>query len=225
MNNLQKVDVLPRDITYINNIPPILHMIWVGDTGYPSYVIDALTNWSSLMPTWQIRLWTNSDITTEHFPEDIIHMIHTATKGAQKADIMRYFIVEKYGGVYVDADVIPCKSLEPIRHINTDIIICHDLPVTWNYISIGFFAAVPHHPILTRACQLCRGATINTADIHLQTGPRLFGEAVASTSDAIALLNIYFFYRNRMGDTDCNGTKCASDFEGRLGEHWYAKTW
>lgn len=227
MNNLQKIDSLPTEPTYINNIPPLLHMIWVGDAERPSYVDTALSEWQRLMPTWEARLWTNADITEEHFPTDIVQLIHAATKGAQKADIMRYYIVEKYGGVYVDSDVTPHKSLEPLRWLTSDIVICHDLPVTWNYISIGFFAAAPHHPVLIRACQLCHSVRINTADIHLQTGPRLLGEAIATTPviGRVSLLDVYFFYRNRAGEQICDGTIRATDFDGRLGTHWYAKTW
>lgn len=205
-------------------------MIWVGDAERPSYVDTALSEWQRLMPTWQTHLWKNADINEEHFPADIVQLIRTATKGAQKADIMRYFIIEKYGGVYIDSDVTPHKSLEPLRWVNSDIVICHDLPVTWKYISIGFFAAAAHHPVLIRACELCRGVAINTADIHMQTGPRLFGEAVASTPitevmQPHALLDVYFFYRNCAGDQICDGTVRPTDFEQRLGTHWYAKTW
>ena len=228
MNNLQKITSLvgqPPATTH-SNIPPLLHMIWVGDRPAPTYAIDALEKWKHLMPEWTVRMWGNDDITEEHFPISIIHKIHAATKGAQKADIMRYFIIEKYGGVYVDSDIIPHKSLEPIRHLGTRLVVCHDLPITWNYISIGFFAAAPHHPVFMNACCLCHSATINTGDLHMHTGPRLFGQAIANvlTMPAV-LLEAQFFYRNKVGDLQPNSTRCTVDFEERFGTHWYAKEW
>jgi len=167
------------------------------------------------MPLWEVRVWSNDDITSEHFPDRMIELVSRAKKGAQKADIMRYFIVEKYGGVYMDADIIPHRSLEPLIMQLPDArsIICHDIPLTWQYIINAFFAAVPNHPLLQLATQLIYGATINTEDIHMHTGPRLLGEAVSRIADCpIVMLPSVFFYRNL-------------DFNERFGNHLFAKTW
>lgn len=200
----------------VNDIPRILHIIWVGDRDPPDYVLENIKKWTTLMPHWNIKFWTNNDLTITHFPLNIISLIDTVKKGAQKADIMRYFIMEKYGGVYVDTDVTPYRSLEPLitQLHNTDAILCHDLDLTWKYISIGFFAAIPNHPIFKTATEICNHVIINTEDIHMQTGPRLLGEAVARTQfhTKTILLPVKFFYRN-------------INYDGRLGNHFYAKEW
>lgn len=192
-------------------IPSILHMIWVGPEDPPSYCMENYQRWKELMPSWTVRLWTNADI--EEFPKGVADTIHTANKGAQKADIMRYTIMETYGGVYMDADVTPHRSLDPIRTMGK-VVLCHDLPITWAYIAIGFFAAVPHHPLFQKACELCRKAKLNTPDIHLHTGPRILGEAMSvfDTHEKVVVLAPRFLYRN-------------AAFEGRFGTHTYAKHW
>ena len=198
-----------------NEIPRILHLIWVGENAAPHYFHSNVSKWKELMPLWEVRVWSNSDITIEHFPEDIIDLLGRVKKGAQKADIMRYFIIEKYGGVYMDSDVTPHRSLEPLitQIPDAKAIICHDIPLTWQYISIGFFAAVPHHPLFQLSSQLVYSARINTEDLHMHTGPRLFGEAVSRISgNPIVLLPTEFFYRNL-------------DFNERFGNHFYAKEW
>ena len=198
-----------------NNIPRIIHLIWVGDNEKPNYFDNNVNKWKELMPSWEVRIWTNNDITTEHFPEEIINLLNDVKKGAQKADIMRYFIMEKYGGFYLDADITPHRSLEPLITQIPDgkVIICHDLPLTWQYISIGFFAAIPNHPLFQLTTQLVYKATINTEDIHMHTGPRLLGEAVSKLTDnKIVLLPTELFYRNL-------------HFNERFGNHFYAKEW
>ncbi len=35
---------------------------------------------------------------------------------AQKADVARYEIVLKYGGIYMDIDFEPLKNIEPLLH-------------------------------------------------------------------------------------------------------------
>ena len=215
---VEKIAFVPENFKYVESdsskIPRILHLIWVGENSAPESLQTYLTKWRALMPKWTVRLWTNNDI--NEFPEEVVGLINTAKKGAQKADIMRYFIIEKYGGVYMDADVIPNLSLEPLitNFHNANLIICHDIPLTWEYISIGFFAAVPGHPVLKAACSMCFNVELNTQDIHMKTGPALFGRAVAQTkmSELIYLLPSIAFYYNM-------------NIEGRFGTHTYAKMW
>uniref|UniRef100_A0A6C0HSK9 Glycosyltransferase n=1 Tax=viral metagenome TaxID=1070528 RepID=A0A6C0HSK9_9ZZZZ len=197
--------------TIENDIPKIIHLIWVGNEP-PSYFELYLKKWKELMPDWEVRYWSNKDITVEHFPQSIIDKINLCEKGAQKADIMRYFIIEKYGGFYVDSDVTPHRSFEPLLKIDAKAIICHDLPLTWKYIINAFFGGVPHHTLFQNACSLCYNIVINTEDIHMQSGPRLFGEAVSKVSNKIVLLPTKFFYRNE-------------NYDGRFGNHFYAKCW
>jgi len=197
-----------------NNIPKLIHLIWVGENNPPPYFESHVLGWQERMPDWEIRVWRNEDINVDHFPPAIIDIINLCEKGAQKADIMRYFIVEKYGGVYLDSDITPHRSLDPLLKIpDAKAIICHDLPLTWQYISIGFFAAEPNHPLFKLLCLFCYQIEINTEDVHMKSGPRLFGEAVSRINDnKIILLPFKFFYRNE-------------DYDGRFGFHFYAKNW
>jgi len=212
----ESFDFSIKTAVYPPKIPRVIHLIWVGNSKPPEYLAKHLHAWHALMPLWEVRLWINSDITTEHFSEETIKQINTAEKGAQKADIMRYSIIEKYGGVYMDVDVVPHKTIETLttRFKDAQIILCHDIPLTWEYISIGFFAAVPHHPVLKTAVKLCSTAVLNTDDLHLKTGPIILGTAVSTTAsdDKYYLLPTKYFYRNE-------------DFNERFGTHTYAKLW
>jgi len=198
-------------------IPRLFHMVWVGPNPIPEFAVRNFETWKTLMPTptWTFRLWTNNDIHNGEFPDDILARIHESNTGVQKCDIMKYFIVEKYGGVYMDADVTPVASLEPIIQLNKQLVLCHDMEVTWGYMSVGFYAAVPHHPVLQRACKDLYTATLNTNDPHLHTGPIVMGRAfwdTPPTGEKYALLPSRFFYHN-------------GDFPGKFGTHEYARMW
>jgi mannosyltransferase OCH1-like enzyme/glycosyltransferase involved in cell wall biosynthesis len=216
---VDKIAFVPEDykftVTSDNTIPRLLHLIWVGSDKAPEFMRANVEGWARLMPNWNIRIWTNSDINNNEFPENAVELINKAVKGAQKADIMRYFIIEKYGGVYMDIDVVPNKSLEPLVNFkDTSLVICHDLPLTWEYISIGFFAAKPNHPVFKTASEMCYKTILNTEDIHLKTGPFLLGHAIAKAEilEKIYLLPVKAFYRNE-------------DYSDRFGCHTYAKMW
>ena len=120
-------------------IPNILHLIWVGQSPQPESLAVYISKWKELMPHWNVRLWTNADLTEDEVRLDVLAKIKLAERGVQQADILRYYIVEKYGGIYMDADVEPVKSLDPLLYLS-DLVFCHDNDVSWEYISIGFFA-------------------------------------------------------------------------------------
>lgn len=202
-------------------IPRKLHLIWVGDSDAPDYAKTNFDTWKSLMPDWDCKLWVNEDITSDVFPVDLVH---SATKGAQKADIMRYFILKKFGGVYMDTDVTPHRSLEPIVHMG-DFVACHDMEITWRFVSTGFIACVPEHHIIAKVCDRCHTATLNTYDVHMQTGPRLFGDVVVDYPQEVVFLSTEHFYRNVKGDVWLDRSTRVDDVEHRFGNHFYAKCW
>jgi mannosyltransferase OCH1-like enzyme len=227
---MDALEILPDSYPFTDTkdpiIPKLLHMIWVGEKEAPDYVGKHYDQWKALMPEWTVRLWTNADLHEGEFPPAIVLRIKEAKKGAQKADLMRYFIVYKYGGVYMDADVIPHRSLDPILSVGYPVVLCHDLPITWPYIAIGFFASVPAHPLFKRICAMCYSyVPLNTKDIHMKTGPALFGDNVWHVKDRYVVLPMYSFYRNRTGDIISHGVRRTNDFEGRFGSHTYAATW
>ena len=117
----------------------------------------------------------------------------------------------------MDADVIPHRSLDPIIYdLNgADIVLCHDIPVTWEYMAVGFFAAVPHHHVLKTACQILENAIINTDNINMHTGPQVMGWAMARNNDSwrkSSIIPTKYFYYNET-------------FDERFGTHTYAKNW
>ncbi len=200
------------------SIPALLHIIWVGDRPMPDYAIANYMKWKELMPDWTVRLWTNEDINTDNFPLRTVEQINACVKGAQKADIMRYFIIKRWGGFYVDTDVTPHRSLDPLRYLGLSELICHDNDLTWKYCAIGFFGAAPSSPLFEYVCELTHTAIINTPDLHFKTGPRLFGEAVYNSTPTTryGLLPIRCFYVN---------ARISSDTPFCFGTHVYAKEW
>jgi mannosyltransferase OCH1-like enzyme len=141
------------------------------------------------------------------------------------ADIIRYYVVEKYGGVYMDADVTPHRSLDPILNLDTKVILCHELDVEWEYMSVGFFAATQNHPLFKLVCKRIKKALLNTKEPHLHTGPKLFGQCVSDVKleQPCTVLPTKYFYKN-MRDTshigEYNGEK---DYDERFGNHFFSK--
>jgi mannosyltransferase OCH1-like enzyme len=206
------VDVPHVDMAHTEGgtIPRTLHLIWFGDIAKFAPYEGFFNKWTELMPHWTIRLWRDDDM--REFPEAVQQKIAEATQYAQKADIARYFILEKYGGVYLDTDVVPYRSLDPIIALDYDIVTFNEWQdVVWEYMAQFFIACIPHHPAMQLACQYALGAQLNTGDINDKTGPRMWGWAIANaikTEKMYAILDYKYF----------------TTPEG-FGKHLYAHSW
>lgn len=207
-DNVTLIEEIPQ------KIPNKLHMIWIGEKQVPDDVSNYLIAWKNLMPEWTVMLWTNEYLNENYFSKEVLDKVNQAEKAAQKADILRYFIIKQYGGFYVDTDVVPHRSLECLRDLGHDLILYHDNDLTWEYIINCFFGAIPNHPVLQKACEMVLNAELNTSDINFKTGPYLLGRAVATTST-----------KKRYGLLKYNFFDHKQYFEGKFGTHLYAKSW
>lgn len=189
-DKLEEVKHIDMTKTEGGTIPRILHLVWVGEPQeLKPYVVENLKRWKELMPHWTIKLWTDSDLSV--FSDDVQRKLAETKQCAQKSDILRLFILQKYGGVYVDADIRPNTCLDPIIALNYDIVLFHEQPITWEYITQFFIAVIPNHPAINTACYFALGSFVNTPDVHIQTGPHLWGKSIGNaimTSKKYAVL-------------------------------------
>lgn len=93
-------------------IPKIIHYCWFGGKPLPAQAEKCLKSWKKYCPDYEIRRWdeSNFDISTNLYAKQA----YEAKKYAFVSDYARFFILEKYGGVYLDTDVELLKPLDAI---------------------------------------------------------------------------------------------------------------
>lgn len=92
-------------------IPKIIHIIWIGDeTKRPDRWIQT---WAKMNPGYELRVWGNAEVTNEEWAcGDLINAwINKEINGA--ADILRWEILFRHGGIAFDADSACVRPLEP----------------------------------------------------------------------------------------------------------------
>lgn len=100
-------------------IPRILHFAYLSPELPPEQppiskkVIKILDMWQAVHPNYHVALWRNQDV-IKRFPETL-ETLRAIPVMSWVANIMRYFIVEDVGGVYLDTDMEPFRSIEPLR--------------------------------------------------------------------------------------------------------------
>lgn len=129
-------------------IPKIIHQIWLGGDSIPQNYKYYLETWRQFHPDWKVKIWTEKDIFKEKF--DSIDLFLSSRNYAEQADIMRYEILKKYGGLYIDTDIECYSSFEDL-HYKYDFYTNMEPPtVNKKRVTIAahMIASVPNHPIL-----------------------------------------------------------------------------
>lgn len=80
-------------------IPKLIHQIWLGGNP-PERYRQFMDSWKALA-SWKYRLWTDADL-----PEFDHPLLKQDLSLVEKADVLRLEILSKYGGLYVDTDVM-----------------------------------------------------------------------------------------------------------------------
>jgi len=93
------------------SIPKIIHQIWIGPNPMPSKFMET---WKLKNPDYEYICWTEEKIKELNFIFRCQKIIDMVEFYYGKADIMRLEILQKYGGIYIDADSI---CIEPLGDV------------------------------------------------------------------------------------------------------------
>jgi mannosyltransferase OCH1-like enzyme len=100
-------------------IPKTFHQIWLGtEPRHPKFV-EWWKAWKYLHPDWEMKLWVQDGVDAVTCgPERVVsrHLdaLTKAYRIAEQANIWSYDLLEQFGGVYVETDMEPVKSIEPL---------------------------------------------------------------------------------------------------------------
>lgn len=147
-------------------IPKILHQIWVGDKEFPEECREYVHGWIAKHPGWSYHLWGNADIPSLNLETQSLY--DRAWCGAMKADVLRYELMYRHGGVYVDIDiecVKPFDDLLDVEFFYGEIGVC-----AMN----GLFGCVPNHPFLKMVMVNMAQRFDGYTDLGDITGPGMF---------------------------------------------------
>lgn len=91
-------------------IPKILHYCWFGRNPKPKIVCKCMESWKKYLPDYEIREWNEDNFDIHICP--YVEQAYAAKKWAYVSDYCRFYVLNKYGGVYVDTDVEFVKNID-----------------------------------------------------------------------------------------------------------------
>ncbi len=175
-------------------IPKIIHQIWLGSP-FPEKYKKFQESWKKHHPNWVYRLWTDKDIPA--FKLQNQRLYDKATNYGEKSDILRYEILYRYGGLYIDTDFECLHPLDILHHCYDFYIGIQPLDTNIVQLGIGLIGVVPKHGLLKKAIEsLPKHAHI--PQIIAKTGPLFFTKLFFENSLqvpglTIALPSTYFY--------------------------------
>jgi inositol phosphorylceramide mannosyltransferase catalytic subunit len=141
------------------NIPKIIHQIWIGKSPMPISFIKITKTWKIKNPEWTHVFYDDEKIYT--FLSDnyynLLPFYNSLTYDIQKVDFLKYLLILKFGGIYVDVDYVCIKPISEIfnNYNNKEVFFTLEPSVNAKYNGLDtllgncFIAALPESTFLS----------------------------------------------------------------------------
>jgi mannosyltransferase OCH1-like enzyme len=127
-------------------IPLIIHQTW-KNKNVPVQWQKYVDKVKELHPGWQYKLWTDDDnnaFVKNDFPE-FYPLFEAFPKNIMRADVIRYLIMYKIGGLYLDLDY---EMLKPFQYADKDLVLPYSRKISlgdkWDLLGNCIFASAPN---------------------------------------------------------------------------------
>jgi mannosyltransferase OCH1-like enzyme len=164
-------------------IPKVIYQTWKTKNLHP--VIENIKeNIQVLNPNYKIDLFDDDDMNMwikSNCDENTYEAYNKLYVGAAKADLWRYLILYKNGGIYLDMDSIIYKSLDDLIKPDDSAIVSRE--GNKGYFMQWMLIFEKGHPILKSTIDKCiyNINNPNTSNVVFLTGPGVFTEAINET--------------------------------------------
>ena len=171
-------------------IPRIIHQVWIGPKTMPN---EWMRSWRDKNPSLQYELWTEQRILEFGLKNKDKYDYYLATGcycGA--CDVARVEILERIGGVYLDADLICLEPIENETFMQKDFFA---VPVLTGQINNAVIGSVAGHPILQNYIKRITDAK-NLEPPFCTIGASMLTRCILEylKNDNIEILPTYSFY-------------------------------
>lgn len=128
-------------------IPKVIHQVWMGPHKAPAKWMDT---WPAMNPGWEYRVWTE-----DNFPWPLVNQRQweQTPNWHGRSNIVRYELLQRFGGLYLDAD-LSCRRPLDDSLVDCDLVTCCENDRrTPGLISCAVLGAVSAHPAISAAVE------------------------------------------------------------------------
>lgn len=159
-----------------------IHQIWKGGP-MPDHLRIFCKEWECSHPEFQYIIWDNDKISREKWV--LRELIDNSPNLSMASDMLRYEILLKYGGVYLDTDMYQIRTLDNVVKLHQKLIVARESDL---HVHVGFLAAAPGHDIF-RECleEIKKRVWIREKNSSWRSGPGLFTDILENYPDRYEL--------------------------------------
>lgn len=228
----QQIELSRQPAASTLRIPKIMHHIWFGKPLCNEFKrlrqtwLDCHVDWVAIL--WTDRMENDPDAVVVRSFEELtaclksgsaqrivvicdklvfnnrVHFDNACNYG-ERSDILKWEIVYRYGGVYIDTDFECYKSLDPLHYVFDFYTGLQPLDTGMVQLGAALYAAYPQHPLLERCV---KDITPGQGPIVVRTGPIHFTNVsinylASAQGRNIVLPSDYFYpcgYEERLAD-------------------------
>jgi mannosyltransferase OCH1-like enzyme len=131
------------------SLPKIIHQIWIGPNKLPENCKAYIEKIERLHPEYKHMLWTNDNIPC--LPDLVKKQFDrygNIKRYAFQADILRYYLINDYGGIYIDIDFEIKKNISPLLTKEFNIALPPFNPSKIHWVCNSFFASIQKNFVL-----------------------------------------------------------------------------
>jgi predicted peroxiredoxin len=140
----------PTKEGFSSNIPRHIWTYWDSETITNKIVLTCIESWRTHNPEYEITILNPSNV--KNYIDIDLKSLKMNDSPQHEADIIRAHVLEKYGGVWIDASVYMVGPLDFPTHLNKEYYgfklsteSAPNIPMVENW----FFATVPHGKFIT----------------------------------------------------------------------------
>jgi len=150
-------------------IPKIIHQLWIGPNEPPTKPMDT---WKDKHPDFEYIRWNEEEFIKRNMIFECQDKINTMKEINGKADIMRWEILYKYGGIFLDADSICIEPFDDLLNEKCFAGYEHE-QLRKGLIATGTMGFTPEHPLVKESIEFIKSNPVNLNMAWITVGPGL----------------------------------------------------
>ena len=180
-------------------LPHVIHQV-LFESGNVDLNSEWTQSWIANHPSWAYKLWREAecrDLVLYYYPH-LVTAYDAYQASSYRAELVKYLILNLYGGVFVDLNV---KSIRPLDEIMakstfivgylpfeyTTIVLNASIPL----VSTSIIAAIPGHPLLQTIIEVAYNRSEYARSVEIAVGSIMLTEAIMAYTTLAAHLDIY----------------------------------
>lgn len=177
-----------------------IHFIDLYNKNTKDYMINS---WKDIYPDAEIKIWDEENLKEENFYKIFKEKIECFPDEYDKSQLYRIFILQKYGGLFVDSDIYCIKQIPNHVFENIELILClEDATYRQNMISNKIIYSKKDCKFLNTMIKVIEGNELKEEKIKMKAwqsiGPLLISKIYSQINDNdkknIHILPDFFYF-------------------------------